>query len=515
VITALRDGLPDSWFLIPTFEITIPGSEDRELDVICLNEQYGIIDLEVKGHQVTLREGTFYSGETPLNPQPDAQAKDNAYSLRARITSALDLDRREIFVDRAIAFPNVREIIGSLPPSLRPEQVITATGLASIRDTMMTLVLSESRNRPLGADRVQQIIAVLCPTADLVWDPSARAALTRQRLDDICAEQVAALATLDTNRRVAVTGSAGTGKTRLAAKWARQAWQREERVLLTCYNEPLASQIREDLGIDDEDLVVGAFLSLALSLDGMAPIDIPVDAGDDFWNVTVIGHLLRHWHEITETFDTIIIDEAQDFSPAWLAALEALLDQDGPRRVLLVADERQLVYRRGFSIPRSDDGWVRAELPTNCRNAHEIAHLLRMFLDGAPAPSRHPEAHGISWIEVADENSAVEATRRVLADLDLEGISADKILVETVSSDSREALRSTLGLVPFEQRGGDRIVCENVHRSKGLEFDVVVLVIPEESAPDSLLYIGISRAVTRLILVSSKPIAARLRLDTI
>ena len=45
----------------------------------------------------------------------------------------------------------------------------------------------------------------------------------RQRIDDATRLHLTALRNLDSNRRVLVTGGAGTGKTWLVIEWARRA----------------------------------------------------------------------------------------------------------------------------------------------------------------------------------------------------------------------------------------------------------------------------------------------------
>ena len=58
------------------------------------------------------------------------------------------------------------------------------------------------------------------------------------------------------------------------------------------------------------------------------------------------------------------------------------------------------------------------------------------------------------------------------------------------------------------------MVCENVHRLKGLEFDTVILVglDPADADRTTLLYIGVSRAVSELIVAGAPEVAGRLGL---
>jgi hypothetical protein len=362
------------------------------------------------------------------------------------------------------------------------------------------------------------IIKYLKPDADFTWDPEARIRMHHQRMEALCASQVRALERLDANRRVMVTGGAGSGKTRLALGWARRALiARNERVLVTCFNEPLADQINGYLG-GYENVVAGAFLTVARSFDGMPhleePSEMTADEASTFWNKTVIGHLHSNWPAITQKFDTIIIDEAQDFSPAWIAQLESLLDDDGPRRLMMVADSGQEIFSRGFRMPKSEDGWTLCELVNNCRNSHQIARLLRSLLGGAPAPEVGPETIGIEF----DEATTEDYVAKVKAILDrqpddgsglLAPVGTTAVLVPSVRL--RDQLRAELGLGSWDERD-TKTVCETERRMKGTEFDTVILVDPERRMDDRALYIGISRAINQLFVVGTHELGLRLRL---
>jgi superfamily I DNA/RNA helicase len=86
--------------------------------------------------------------------------------------------------------------------------------------------------------------------------------------------------------------------------------------------------------------------------------------------------------------------------------------------------------------------------------------------------------------------------------------------VLTVKRTVRDHLRAQLGFVSWEESDERSIACETVHRAKGLEFDHVILVLPEEDVSDALLYIGISRAISGLSVVAPSALATRIGLVT-
>jgi superfamily I DNA/RNA helicase len=174
-----------------------------------------------------------------------------------------------------------------------------------------------------------------------------------------------------------------------------------------------------------------------------------------------------------------------------------------------------MLYERGFTTPVPADGWTRCELVVNCRNSFSIGNLIRRRLHGAPAPLNRPEAAGIRWIQADDLESAVAAVQEQLHQLvTVEERDPSTILVETTDSTTRHALRAHSNLVPWEQAvtTPGQVVCENVHRAKGLEVDTVLFVCTDSEVDDTLLYIGLSRAVVELTVIGPKDLAGRLGL---
>jgi hypothetical protein len=172
VVTSLRDGLSDDWLVMP--HVGLLGDRDREIDVVIAHPRNGVFIVEVKGHRVQLRSGIWYDQRGALDPQPTDQAKGNAFALRDRLRElGPSLDR--LRVDYALAFPNTRDVSGSLPTDLDRSHVMFAVDLDDIDDAVHRFITSRSWTTPIAVEDFEQIVAVLRPDADFEMDPDARA----------------------------------------------------------------------------------------------------------------------------------------------------------------------------------------------------------------------------------------------------------------------------------------------------------------------------------------------------
>lgn len=500
VVTACRDQLTDGWFVIPG--LRIHKGFDHELDVVLLHADYGVFDLEVKGHRVWIESGMWRDERGLLHPQPFDQARRNSYVLRELLRQRDPGRFGHLRVHYGVVFPNTSAMTGNLPDEVTKEQVLLAADLDDLSFALETLG-SKTYGIGLTHADIEWLVHQLRPDVEFTYDPTSAARRARARLDQLCFDQVRLLERLDANQRVIVTGGAGSGKTRLAVNWTKRALNRGERVLLTCFNVPLAEQLIEWLPVND-DLVVGPFLALAMKMCGLEVDEnldqLSAEELKDYWDITIVGMLHRHWPEIEDRFDTIVVDEAQDFSPAWIAQLESLLDPDGPRRILLAGDEDQDVFDRGFRLPTVDDGWTACQLINNCRNTFQIAEILRRVLNGAPAPKQGPESIGVELVDTTGKN-AVEVLGHVLTQgtrRGLKPVGTTAVICDDASL--RQRLRNELGLGSWDDRA-NAIVCESIRRLKGTEFDTVILIDEHGELDRQRLYIAISRAVSQLIVL--------------
>ncbi|WP_429519936.1 HelD family protein [Rhodococcus sp. BE178] len=208
----------------------------------------------------------------------------------------------------------------------------------------------------------------------------------------------------------------------------------------------------------------------------------------------------------TWTYGHVIIDEAQELSEmAWRMLMRRI-----PNRWLtLVGDTAQTGDPAGSSSwqdvlgPYVAQRWKLTELTVNYRTPAEImelAHRVLEEIDPSQTVPRSVRESGFApWAEQVDESDLVDAVRRRVAEETGPGLTAvlaGHRLVEELAD-----LRS------------DSVSVLTVKDAKGLEFDAVLIVEPEDlldESPRGLndLYVALTRATQRLGIVHARPLPA-------
>lgn len=180
----------------------------------------------------------------------------------------------------------------------------------------------------------------------------------------------------EANARAKICGVAGSGKTVVLAGRAVNAHKRHGgRVLVLTFNITLRSYIHDKISAVREDFSWSAFdifnyhrfMTIALNNSGVV-VDIPDDLqydGKDTEKARRIAKKRDHYleatyysnqhifdgKEIKTVYDTILIDEIQDYKPDWIKLIRSnFLAKDG--EMLLFGDEKQNIYKRGLDGDR-------------------------------------------------------------------------------------------------------------------------------------------------------------------
>ena len=328
-------------------------------------------------------------------------------------------------------------------------------------------------------------------------------------------------------RRLEVVGPAGSGKSMLAAEKARRLAREGYRTLLVCFNSRLATSLIRELedapapgGLD-----VTTFHRLCERLGAQAGVlpPRPEPIPQAWWDDTLPSALEAAIAALPGTrYHAIVVDEGQDFESRWFVLLQRLLTD--PDDVFWVFhDPGQALFRADVV---ADLGLQPHQLFENLRNPESVAQLAARFYRGGEEPIVMRETgrrHAV--IDAEPGPATLEALRKTLHRLiEEERVPPWKIAVlsgESATSSivwqrrrfgnavlANEALLDdgrSKGLAPEDvPEEPDEVLFETIRRFKGMEREVVVLVeLPTEGDRlDELLYVGLTRATTELVVIA-------------
>jgi hypothetical protein len=562
VVERLRAALPSPEFrLYPNAEWLGPmrdggPARDGEADLVVVHEEMGILVLEVKsGTPSRDHDGRWWIGGHELSRDPFKQASDSKHQLVRKLGALPDWPpRTEPRAGHAIALPDVD--LASLPPGhvflgadAPRELVLDAQALEtpdSIRrwvDGAYAYWLGDgTRGAPLGALGLRVIDEILAPTWSLHRLVRGRIEDDRAELLAASSEQALILNRTRRIRRLEVVGPAGSGKSMLAAEKARLLAREGYRTLLVCFNQRLATSLIRELAeahapapgaLGPTGLDVTTFHRLCERLGteaGVLPTR-PAPIPQAWWDETLPAAADAAIDALPNArYHAIVVDEGQDFEARWFDLLERLLID--PNDVFWV------FHDPGQALIRTDVvaglGFERHELFENHRNPGSIAELAARFYRGGEEPTAFRETERRYTIIGAEPGQPTrDALRKTLHRLiEEERVAPFRIAVLSgARADASEVWRhrrfgnaclenaalhddgTSRGLAPEDVPDEpDEVLFETIRRFKGMEREVVVLVeLPTEGERlDELLYVGLTRATTELVVIAPPELVRRL-----
>jgi hypothetical protein len=314
--------------------------------------------------------------------------------------------------------------------------------------------------------------------------------------------------------RLRVVGTAGSGKTQLALAVFRDALEAGRRPLLVCYNRPLADHAAAIAPAGGEVATYHQLCERLLRGRGMTPDFTRPDAFARLESDFAAAEPGPQWF-----FDTLIVDEGQDFTSAWRDALLRLLAPGG--RAWWLEDPMQNLYgREPVPLP----GWVTLRSDTNYRTPRDIlAGLNRLAAIDRPVEAGSPlGGSGIELLTYRDAAGLIEATKRAITRSVALGFPRGSIAVVSFRGREHSLLAPYTRLGPHALRGftgaydlfgspvysEGEIVIDSVYRFKGQAAPCVILTEIDFETPDDLvrrkLFVGATRAGIRLTLVASE-----------
>ena len=562
VFERLRVALPSPEFrLYPNAEWLGPMREggparDGEADLVIVNEESGLLVLEVKsGAPSRDHAGRWWIGGHELDRDPFKQAAESKHQLVRKLEALPDWPpRTQPRAGHAIALPDVD--LASLPPGhallgadAPPELVLDAQALETpesirrwVESAYAYWVGDGTKGYPLGTLEVRLVDEILAPTWELHRLVRGRIEDDRAELLAASAEQKLILNRTRRIRRLEVVGPAGSGKSMLAAEKAGRLAREGYRTLFLCFNQRLATSLIHEMddvhapapaALGQTGLDVTTFHRLCERLGAEAGVlpARPSPIPGAWWDETLPAALDAAIEDLPDVrYHAIVVDEGQDFEAGWFESLSRLLID--PEDVFWVFhDPGQAVMRPDVA---GDLGLERLELFENHRNPGSIADLAARFYRGGEEPFASRDTERRYAVVPAEPGAAtIEALRKILHRLiEEEKVAPFRIAVlsggtATASEVWRHrrfgnaclenaALHddgTSKGLAPEDVPDEpDEVLFETIRRFKGMEREVVVLVeLPTAGERlDELIYVGLTRATTELVVIAPEEVAKRL-----
>ena len=448
----------------------------------------GVTLLEIKGGIVTLvgKEWRYENarGKAILSTEgPARQALSASIALEKLLTHHVG---RKIRCRWGVVFPlcSFKKELAELPPNrladihtFRDDHLF-ATWLGNIPFDKY-----QAADFVLEDDEITAIQEIIVPELCAATSLGLAVRSAQQEVIRLTGQQFSILESLEVNRRLSVSGGAGTGKTELASLCARS---------------------EKSAGRNPAIVTTGKSLSLALKA-RMAAFEIPV-----------VSDTLPHGT------DVLIVDEGQDYAQA--NKFESLFAQlpgglvAGRWRWFM---DPNLQFMDTPPVPEYLEALAgnsaTVTLNRNVRSTREIVDSIRILLNADIGISQI-DGFGIkvAFHAVKDVDSEAVMVGKLVTELLEDGVQSSEIALLGVNGGKGPVCARILQKMPeiFRPLSPEGMIQSPVHGVvcgisvfRGLEARVVLLadlnLLPMDRRGESLLYIGMSRASASLHLLVS------------
>lgn len=524
---ALKQQLPDKYqvfYSIRWFETSNKKRVDSESDFLVFDPSFGFITIEVKGGTgITVSDGTWTliedygwgeSSTRDLKCSPYEQAEKSMRHFHDYFVNEFNQSFNGVY-GFCVAFPRYA-IDSQLAQEAPPELTIDLNDMQSLH-AKINAVFHYWKNKrnisiPFSAEQRTRFITAINKQISMSAAAGALIPIKEKEFSKIDFVQDSILDCLFNYKQSQIVGGAGTGKTFIGIKKAIRDAIQGKKVLFVCCNGELSAYVSARVAAYSS-ITVNTYEGLMKSL-----------LGDRYDQLPVNGNGNRNCFELidlvpaTEKYDSIIVDEAQDFDLDMGLSIRSLLVNDKTSELYVFYDKNQNVFEMDFENAFAIDAPPYV-LRYNIRNTgciYECAVNRTNLGQDTVANSIigvQPEIHNYS-----KPSQAVKALTNIVNRLVQKEYVPEKSIVivsdvafdkSILSGESRIGAFSIVFKHHSDTKEGE-ICFKTAEEFKGLEANVVIYLthdfsnLPATNTDSRKEYVAITRARYYLYILNTK-----------
>ena len=327
---------------------------DSECDFLLYDPSFGFLTIEVKGGiGVEVEDGSWYliensgkydESKRKLKCSPYEQAEKSMRHFHDYFVEEYNQSFRGVY-GFAVAFP--RYVISKSLAHEAPQEItIDFSNMRNLSQKINEIFHFWKGKRkiitPFSAEQRQRFINSINKRISLSAAAGALIPIKEKEFEKINFLQNSILDILYHYHQVQLVGGAGTGKTYIALKKAIRDVEHGKKVLVLCRNEELSKNIKAMVP-DTPNINCTTFENLMESILGDTFFCSPVNTN----GCRCCFDLLVKRKDVKK-YDSIIVDEAQDFDVDMGLSVRYLLQEDKKSDLYVFYDENQNVFAQNY-----------------------------------------------------------------------------------------------------------------------------------------------------------------------
>lgn len=504
LFSILRDELDDSFTVFHSFDLLTRNKEnkfiDGEIDFLIFTPRRGFLVLEVKGGTIRYdgTTGNWEQNNQRLARSPFEQARAAKYQLSRFLTGRLGAAPDVAFA-HAVCFPDVFNDMNDLPSGAEPSICITGKDLSNIYGVVASAMAAfRKSSRTLGERENERIRHVLMPYCEYGISLTDRMRLADRTILALTENQCQVLDFISRHRRALIEGCAGSGKTVMAVKKARELADKGKSVLLLAFNRLIGEHLADSVA-DMENVKASTYHKFCMDALREAECLPPPRNVPAYWENEIPEAFAALLRDKPAKYDAVVVDEGQDFRTEYWVTIEEMVNTDG--HFYIFYDPGQNLFGTDMQFPISGEPFT---LEDNCRNTRAVFNALKPYaVTGMRQIAGAPEGENVVELSSPSVQGRRKHLGRILHNLVNERkLDRNRIVVLGGHSIGKTCIDDRRQLGNFRiitEEEEDEPGCIHYHtymKFKGCEADAVILldVDPDDDRwSDSALYTAISR----------------------